>query len=1116
MKKLIHFNHYSDFSKKKVSASADNTTYRYGCEGDVYNGTPDIKYSQIVFVKDTHQICTHGELYDCNSSEGATKAPINLGGIVSGVQIQDTSANEIDYVVWDAQAKILLGCKKEMLLKYYSNWSNASTFGTRSGNDWIPFNDVFYIIGESLYIGRGGTLVSFTPKPATTDTDGLMSALDKTKLDGIDKSVITKSASVARGTVMYMQIDTLYSQEHVGMWRIGRTTSELSTNKNYGLLVVADDWGNTMVSQLYFGSLNPTDWQTPEDEMPYIGTRRYKNGQWTEWERIGSSKDIDLSNATDINVASTHPEDISPDGAAIVVREANRMGAGSGTVYNSQAPRIGFNWKDRWWAQILMVGNVFKFVRGKDDTAWAGIQAGEIQGTEVKTSSGIKLSSVGSVANLETDDKSTLVAATNELAGRVKAVEGNRENISAPKSLVKIYIDTDAPIPAEKGVKVRGTITAVFDNTSIKKYVEFQIQGASSARYEKKNWTIDFFNDELCQDKFSFSIGNMLPFDRYVWKANYIDYSQSRNILCNRLWEKMCQSRGYTLPDGALGHIDGYSSVLYINGEFYGLGSFNIGKELKNYEPCNFLAEAETHIQFNTYKTGDFELRKGDTSFLFYWYLHNTYSGYMLVKNIENSHDFENLIDYFLFLELIKGEDNIDKNFLLRGCSIDGKRIIQFMPYDLDSTFGLWWDGTKTTSPRESVFDSENNITPSAIAFWKNIEFNFRYQLKERYKELRDSGVFSVESIVGELLNISRPFSTKKVQEYVRWLKANIVTDDVEEINAWIAERIAWMDSSFGYIPDMTLYAYFDEECNLSFDPFFEESLVNKICINERPIKPSHPNYRATYRCTHGTNKIELWVSAVNTGFFTSDISKIHKIKLSKECVLTERAFANFNWLEEIDLGGITELPEGLLYSCDSLRRIKGDENIVRINSDSLADCASLDSINLRSLEFIEDRGFASTLQYPRLYEITLSDRLTHVGKDAFQCKRKRGNLYYESSKGSMPNKEILDQFIGWILYINKVYIGEIIPESEEGYYYNTPPTKRYYRGDGYHGTFNYETAVYDECVFLDTKPFEGKKVVSVTSNRGLEQVCDYNDHFVALEHVSAPEQIEWIDVELI
>lgn len=139
---------------------------------------------------------------------------------------------------------------------------------------------------------------------ATDKTNGLMSAIDKNKLDGIDKTVISKSASVARGTVMYMQIDLLNSQEHVGMWRIGRNPSESSTNKNFGFLVVADDWGNTMVSQLYFGGLNPIDWQTPGDEMPYIGTRRYKNGQWSQWEKGLTYQDMKFF-VSDVTIRSS-------------------------------------------------------------------------------------------------------------------------------------------------------------------------------------------------------------------------------------------------------------------------------------------------------------------------------------------------------------------------------------------------------------------------------------------------------------------------------------------------------------------------------------------------------------------------------------------------------------------------------------------------------------------------------------------------------------------------------------------------------------------------------------------------------------------------------------------
>lgn len=63
MKKNVHYNHLSDFMQKKVSASADNTKYTIG-GGEVQEGTPDIKYSQIVFIKDAQKIWTHGQIYE--------------------------------------------------------------------------------------------------------------------------------------------------------------------------------------------------------------------------------------------------------------------------------------------------------------------------------------------------------------------------------------------------------------------------------------------------------------------------------------------------------------------------------------------------------------------------------------------------------------------------------------------------------------------------------------------------------------------------------------------------------------------------------------------------------------------------------------------------------------------------------------------------------------------------------------------------------------------------------------------------------------------------------------------------------------------------------------------
>ena len=68
-KKLIHFKNFSDFNSKKLSANENNTQYTLGIEGAVTNGSPDILYQSICYIKDTKQQWTHGQLYDGSKSD---------------------------------------------------------------------------------------------------------------------------------------------------------------------------------------------------------------------------------------------------------------------------------------------------------------------------------------------------------------------------------------------------------------------------------------------------------------------------------------------------------------------------------------------------------------------------------------------------------------------------------------------------------------------------------------------------------------------------------------------------------------------------------------------------------------------------------------------------------------------------------------------------------------------------------------------------------------------------------------------------------------------------------------------------------------------------------------
>lgn len=67
-KKLIHFNNFDTFNSQKLSANITNTSYTFGIDGGELDGNPDILYQSIVFIKDTNQIWTHGQIYNCGLS----------------------------------------------------------------------------------------------------------------------------------------------------------------------------------------------------------------------------------------------------------------------------------------------------------------------------------------------------------------------------------------------------------------------------------------------------------------------------------------------------------------------------------------------------------------------------------------------------------------------------------------------------------------------------------------------------------------------------------------------------------------------------------------------------------------------------------------------------------------------------------------------------------------------------------------------------------------------------------------------------------------------------------------------------------------------------------------
>lgn len=98
-KRFIHFKKFSDFNSKKLSANEANTQYTIGVSGEIQDGSPDVLYQSYVWIKDTKQQWTHGQLYDGTDS-GAKVYTWNWDGSDSGTLTQEEydGINEADVV----------------------------------------------------------------------------------------------------------------------------------------------------------------------------------------------------------------------------------------------------------------------------------------------------------------------------------------------------------------------------------------------------------------------------------------------------------------------------------------------------------------------------------------------------------------------------------------------------------------------------------------------------------------------------------------------------------------------------------------------------------------------------------------------------------------------------------------------------------------------------------------------------------------------------------------------------------------------------------------------------------------------------------------------------------
>lgn len=355
-------------------------------------------------------------------------------------------------------------------------------------------------------------------------------------------------------------------------------------------------------------------------------------------------------------------------------------------------------------------------------------------------------------------------------------------------------------------------------------YAEIKAQGNSSMNYAKKNQTVKMFKDSTCEEKLKVAFKGWGKQNKHCYKANWIDLSHARNVVSARLWGDVVKSRtNYAeLPElfrttPNQGAVDGFPVKVYAGGIYQGRYTLNIPKDKWTF---NMDDELDTHCVLcgENYASGCFRAAAKIDESDWTDEIHDTVPASIktrwneVISFVMNSTDDEfranlgnyfyvdSLIDYYLFGLASCGLDAFGKNQIY--ATYDGQRWIASM-YDMDSTWGLYWNGSKfvatdyaRTSYEDMVSGRQGNL------LYIRLEQLFWAELQTRWEELKN-GALSIENIINRFERFTDIAPTELVKEdYATTTGGGKFTgipskdtNNIQQIRSFALERQVWTDA---------------------------------------------------------------------------------------------------------------------------------------------------------------------------------------------------------------------------------------------------------------------------------------------------------------------------------
>lgn len=285
--------------------------------------------------------------------------------------------------------------------------------------------------------------------------------------------------------------------------------------------------------------------------------------------------------------------------------------------------------------------------------------------------------------------------------------------------------------------------------------ITINLRGATSRYYPKSSYAVHVTNESGSDRDLSFL--GLRDDNSWILDAMYIDQSRMRNRLCTDIWNSFNNVPHIASEPKALNGTRGYMTEVFLNNQYRGVycltekldrKQLQVKKQYGNVYKANLWTDQTALYRVipfdnNSDTWGGWELEYpelGDTPAPNWGYLYDivnflgTSTDSEFDAEVKNKVDINNIVDYFIFVNMMQAPDNENKNTFFSFYDYRNAPKFFYSVWDLDGSMGRNAAGNYLANTL--VKTSNNNLMDRLMTLNTG---NFKALVKARWNALKDN-----------------------------------------------------------------------------------------------------------------------------------------------------------------------------------------------------------------------------------------------------------------------------------------------------------------------------------------------------------------------------------------